>query len=97
MVLYHVGSSDMSMSKAARVNVIANETMNTAESLRFLRESAGSRVSSCRVEFRTKYQEKKDQSPRKKRLRRMKLVERYPPFAINFAPTPCVAAGLDQT
>jgi len=65
------------MSKAASVNVSANVTMNTAESLRFFRVSAGSRVSSCRVEFRTKYQEKKDQRPRKKRLRAMKkFVER---------------------
>jgi len=86
------------MSKLASVKVNAKVTRKIAEILVFRCVSLYSRVSSWRMEFRTKYQEKKDQSPRKKRLRRMKkLVERYPPFAINFAPTPCVAAGLDQT
>src|SRR2546426_975913 len=80
IVLDHVGSSDMSMSKLARVNVSANVTMKMAEILRLLLVSAGSRVSSCFVEFLTNCQEKKDQSARNRRFRMTKkLEERYPP------------------
>src|SRR5437870_12468634 len=97
MVLYQVGSSDMRRSKVARVNVRANTTRYTPESLRFFLVGASSWTWSCFREFRMKYQEKKDQTARYRRFRATKKRdERYPSFAMSFAPNPWVAAGLDQ-
>src|SRR5437867_8251426 len=98
MVLYQVGSSDMRRSKLASVNVSAKVSRNAGASLRLNFESDGSRDSSCLVEFRTKYQEKKIQIARQIRFRTAKrLKERYPPFVIRLVSAPCAAAPPAHT